>query len=150
MFCRTPHVFDLHFQTELLKQLSDILKNGGNGPVARMQAGIQLKNALYSKDATLKVEYQQRWLQFPEDVRTYIKQNVSCLILFYVRNGILPAFQHRNAHFGAVGIAGLYIGRLRNCLPFLTSFTQSRMANLHIKCFDINAYQRLECYRALR
>ena len=53
-------------------------------------------------------------------------------------------------HFGAVGIAGLYIGRLRNCLPFLTSFTQCRMANLHIKCFDINAYQRLECYRALK
>ena len=56
----------------------------------------------------------------------------------------------RRPHFGAVGIAGLYIGRLRNCLPFLTSFTQCRMANLHIKCFDINAYQRLECYRALR
>ena len=56
----------------------------------------------------------------------------------------------RRPHFGAVGIAGLYIGRLRNCLPFLTSFTQCRMANLHIKCFDINAYQQLECYRALR
>ena len=56
----------------------------------------------------------------------------------------------RRPHFGAVGIAGLYIGRLRNCLPFLTSFTQCRMANLHIKCFDINAYQRLECYRALK
>ena len=39
---------------------------------------------------------------------------------------------------GAVGIAGLYIGRLRNCLPFLTSFTQCRMANLHIKCFHLN------------
>ena len=47
----------------------------------------------------------------------------------------------RRPHFGAVGIAGLYIGRLRNCLPFLTSFTQCCMANLHIKCFDINAYQ---------
>ena len=46
----------------------------------------------------------------------------------------------RRPHFGAVGIAGLYIGRLRNCLPFLTSFTQCRMANLHIKCFDINVY----------
>lgn len=62
--------------TELLKQLSDILKNGGNSPVARMQAGIQLKNALYSKDANVKLEYQQRWLQFPEDVRSYVKQNV--------------------------------------------------------------------------
>ena len=55
----------------------------------------------------------------------------------------------RRPHFGAVGIAGQYIGRLRNCLPFLTSFTQCRMANLHIKCFDINAYQRLECYKRL-
>ena len=69
-------------QTELLKQLSDILKNGGNSPVARMQAGIQLKNALYSKDANVKLEYQQRWLQFPEDVRSYVKQNVSCLAYF--------------------------------------------------------------------
>ena len=47
----------------------------------------------------------------------------------------------RRLHFGTVGIAGLYIGRLRNCLPFLTSFTQRRMANLHIKSFNINAYQ---------
>ena len=57
-------------------------------------------------------------------------------------NTCVPATKcDRRPHFGAVGIAGLYIGRLRNCLPFLTSFTQCRMANLHIKCFDINAYQ---------
>lgn len=62
--------------TELLKQLSDVLKNGGNSPVARMQAGLQLKNFLYAKDAALKVEYQQRWLHFPEEVRNYIKQGV--------------------------------------------------------------------------
>jgi importin subunit beta-1 len=61
----------------LLKQLSDVLKHAGNSPVARMQAGLQLKNALYSKDANIKAEYSQRWLQFPEDTRTYIKQNVS-------------------------------------------------------------------------
>ena len=41
-------------QLELLKQLSDILKHGGNSQVARMQAGIQLKNALYSKDPNLR------------------------------------------------------------------------------------------------
>jgi importin subunit beta-1 len=63
-----------------LKSLSEILKNGTNSPVARMQAGLQLKNALYSKDAALKVEYQQRWLQFAEDVRNLVKLNVSCAL----------------------------------------------------------------------
>ena len=66
----------LGFQPELLKSLSDVLKTGTNSPVARMQAGLQLKNALYSKDANVKLEYQQRWLQFPEDVRNFIKINV--------------------------------------------------------------------------
>jgi len=61
---------------ELLKSLSEILKNGSNSPVARMQAGLQLKNALYSKDANVKLEYQQRWLQFPEEIRNFIKANV--------------------------------------------------------------------------
>lgn len=61
---------------ELLKKLSDILKHGGNGPVARMQAGLQLKNAIYSKDPTNRANYQRRWLQFREDVRMYIKKNI--------------------------------------------------------------------------
>jgi len=43
-----------------------------------MQAGIQLKNALYSKDATLRTQHQQRWMQFPVELRAYIKKNVSC------------------------------------------------------------------------
>ncbi|KAK6961585.1 importin subunit beta-1 [Biomphalaria glabrata] len=61
---------------ELLKSLSNILKHGGNSPVARMQAGLQLKNALYSKDNAIKLQHHQRWLQFPDDVRSFIKQNV--------------------------------------------------------------------------
>ncbi|XP_052813839.1 importin subunit beta-1-like isoform X2 [Mya arenaria] len=61
---------------ELLKTLSEILKTATNSPVARMQAGLQLKNALYSKDQALKLEYQQRWLSFPEDVRNLVKINV--------------------------------------------------------------------------
>ena len=65
------------FQPELLKKLSDVLKHGGNSPVARMQAGIQLKNALYSKDHLLQEQYRTRWLQFPQDVRLYVKKNVS-------------------------------------------------------------------------
>jgi importin subunit beta-1 len=36
---------------------------------------IQLKNAIYSKEETIKVQYQERWLQITEDVRNYIKNN---------------------------------------------------------------------------
>ena len=62
---------------EFLKALSDILVNVINGPVARTAAGLQLKNHLTSKETTLSLQYQQRWLSFPEDVREYIKKNVS-------------------------------------------------------------------------
>lgn len=63
---------------EFIKTLSDILRHGGNSPVARMAAGLQLKNQLTSKDPNVKLSYQQRWLNFPEDIRNYIKKNVSC------------------------------------------------------------------------
>ena len=65
------------FQPELLKELSNVLKHGGNSPVARMQAGLQLKNALYSKDPAIRLQYQQRWMQFPLELRNYVKTNVS-------------------------------------------------------------------------
>ncbi|XP_050309987.1 importin subunit beta-1 isoform X2 [Anthonomus grandis grandis] len=59
-----------------IKTLSDILRHGGNSHVARMAAGLQLKNQLTAKDQTVKVQYQQRWIAFPEDIRNYIKKNV--------------------------------------------------------------------------
>ncbi|XP_039279899.1 importin subunit beta-1 isoform X1 [Nilaparvata lugens] len=61
---------------EFLKTLSVILRQGGNSQVARTAAGLQLKNALTSKDPTLKTQYQQRWLALNEDIRTLIKRNV--------------------------------------------------------------------------
>lgn len=61
---------------EFLQKLSDVLQNGGNSPVARMAAGLQLKNALTSKDPNIRSMCQARWLSFPADVRTYIKNNV--------------------------------------------------------------------------
>ena len=36
---------------------------------------IQLKNAVYSKDETIKQQHQERWLRMTEDVRAYIKNN---------------------------------------------------------------------------
>ncbi|CAH1790559.1 unnamed protein product [Owenia fusiformis] len=61
---------------QLLQQLSDVLKHGGNNAAVRMQAGIQLKNALYSKDPSIKESYQQRWLAMPEEVKAHVKKNV--------------------------------------------------------------------------
>lgn len=65
---------------EFIKTLSDILRHGGNSPVARMAAGLQLKNQLTSKDPAIKLTYQQRWLLFSEEVRNYIKKNVSVVL----------------------------------------------------------------------
>lgn len=61
---------------DFLKALSDVLSHPGNSPVARMAAGLQLKNHLTSKDLNIKQQYQQRWLVFPEDTREYIKKNI--------------------------------------------------------------------------
>lgn len=66
--------------SEFIKTLSDILRHGGNSPVARMAAGLQLKNQLTSKDPNVKLQYQQRWMSFPEEIRTYVKKNVSSTI----------------------------------------------------------------------
>lgn len=62
--------------TSFIKLLSDVLAQGSNSQVARMTAGLQLKNHLTSKDACLKLQYQQRWLGLPEETRLYIKKNV--------------------------------------------------------------------------
>ncbi|CAH2066913.1 unnamed protein product, partial [Iphiclides podalirius] len=66
--------------TTFIKMLSDVLVQGGNSQVARMAAGLQLKNHLTSKDPILKQQYQQRWLSLPEDIRLYIKKNILAAI----------------------------------------------------------------------
>lgn len=59
-----------------IRALSDVLVFAGNSAVARMAAGLQLKNQLTSKDAAIKYQYQERWLSFPEDMREYVKKNI--------------------------------------------------------------------------
>ena len=50
-----------------------------------MQAGIQLKNHLYSKDYEIRCQHQQRWLEmFPDDMKNLIKQNVSAIDIIFV------------------------------------------------------------------
>jgi importin subunit beta-1 len=62
---------------DFLKALSDILTHAGNSPVARMAAGLQLKNQLTSKDDVVKAAFQEKWLKSPENIRNYVKKNVS-------------------------------------------------------------------------
>lgn len=66
----------IHLQVEFIKALSEVLAHGANSPVARMAAGLQLKNCLTSKDVEIKQEYQQRWLTFPLELRGYVKKNI--------------------------------------------------------------------------
>lgn len=42
-----------------------------------MAAGLQLKNHLTSKDEKVSQQYQERWNQFPSEIRELIKNNVS-------------------------------------------------------------------------
>lgn len=68
-------------QPDFLKALSDVLSHPGNSAVARMAAGLQLKNQLTSKDEAVKLKFQTNWLQLPEDIRNYIKKNVGRILI---------------------------------------------------------------------
>lgn len=59
-----------------LVELSKVLANPGNTQVARVAAGLQIKNSLTSKDPELKAQYQQRWLAIDGNARKEIKKFV--------------------------------------------------------------------------
>ena len=65
-----------HNLPEMIKTLSDVLYHGGNSSVVRQQAGVQLKNFLYTNDEALRAQYEERWVAMPEDMRIYTKNNV--------------------------------------------------------------------------
>lgn len=59
-----------------MRQLSAVLATPAASTVARMAAGLQLKNHLTSKDAFMKAQYQQRWLALAAETREFVKKNV--------------------------------------------------------------------------
>uniref|UniRef100_A0A4W4GEK0 Importin N-terminal domain-containing protein n=1 Tax=Electrophorus electricus TaxID=8005 RepID=A0A4W4GEK0_ELEEL len=59
-----------------LVELSKVLANPGNTQVARVAAGLQVKNSLTSKDPDVKAQYQQRWLAIDTNARREIKNYV--------------------------------------------------------------------------
>ncbi|OXB52523.1 UNVERIFIED_CONTAM: hypothetical protein H355_014755, partial [Colinus virginianus] len=56
-----------------LVELSRVLANPGNSQVARVAAGLQIKNSLTSKDPDIKAQYQQRWLAIDANARREVK-----------------------------------------------------------------------------
>lgn len=69
-------------QPTFLVELSRVLANPGNSQVARVAAGLQIKNSLTSKDPDIKAQYQQRWLAIDANARREVKNYVSdCQIL---------------------------------------------------------------------
>ena len=64
-------------QPAFLTALANELSNVGKSDVARMAAGLQLKNYLTSKAVEVKVHLQQRWLGMDLTVRQHIKIAVS-------------------------------------------------------------------------
>lgn len=67
----------LVLQPTFLVELSKVLANPGNTQVARVAAGLQVKNSLTSKDPDIKTQYQQRWLAIDANARREIKNYVS-------------------------------------------------------------------------
>ncbi|XP_068026956.1 LOW QUALITY PROTEIN: importin subunit beta-1-like [Melanerpes formicivorus] len=59
-----------------LVELSRVLANPGNSQVARVAAGLQIKNSLTSKDPDIKAQYQQRWLAIDTNARREVKNYV--------------------------------------------------------------------------
>ena len=79
-----------HSLLQLIKTLSDVLYHGANSAVVRQQAGVQLKNFLYTNDESLRAQYEQRWLEMPEEVRVYL---VHCtIVLLYQEQNCLECF----------------------------------------------------------
>ncbi|XP_053607169.1 importin subunit beta-1 [Plodia interpunctella] len=100
--------------TTFIKMLSDVLVQGGNSQVARMAAGLQLKNHLTSKDPTMKQHYQQRWLALPEDIRLYIKKNI--LTAIGTENSRPSSAAQCVAY---VAVAELSVGQWNDLIPIL-------------------------------
>ncbi|KAJ8681845.1 hypothetical protein QAD02_017637 [Eretmocerus hayati] len=101
---------------EFIRMLSGILVTGAASTVARMAAGLQLKNQLTSKDSAVKVQYQQRWLAFPVETRDYVKKNIL---------GALGTENNRPSSAAQcvayVAVAELPVGQWNDLIPFLVN-----------------------------
>lgn len=87
-------------QPQFLVALVNVLGDATKSQVARMAAGLQLKNQLTSKDASVRLQYQQRWMALDGEVKSVIREmvrksrttnkyfNFSCFIARFTVNAV--------------------------------------------------------------
>ena len=99
-FMLVPALFFLFSQQpEFLVALVSELADATKSQVARMAAGLQLKNQLTSKDATVRLQYQQRWMTLDDKIKNHVKTMVrnlvelKCVLLYQVFPGFTPGLK---------------------------------------------------------
>ena len=70
-----------------------MLYQGGNSPVVRQQAGVQLKNFLHTNDESLRAHYEERWLAMTPEIREYTKVN---LVTYLLNKRIFISFSYKS------------------------------------------------------
>lgn len=91
--------FLLSHQPEFLVALVSELADATKSQVARMAAGLQLKNQLTSKDAAVRLQYQQRWMTLDDKIKNHVKTMVrnlvelKCVLLCQVIPGFTPGLK---------------------------------------------------------
>ncbi|XP_034938522.1 importin subunit beta-1 isoform X2 [Chelonus insularis] len=101
---------------EFVQRLSGVLATSAASTIARMAAGLQLKNQLTSKDHTVKTHYQQRWLAIPAESRSYIKKNI--LAALGTENNRPSSAAQCVAY---VAVAELPVGQWTELIPYLVN-----------------------------
>ena len=147
-----------HSLLQLIKTLSDVLYHGANSAVVRQQAGVQLKNFLYTNDESLRAQYEQRWLEMPEEVR------VLGTLYYYIKNKIVLNVLHvtlvqvrvytKNNVLGSLGTESFRPSAAAQCIQLiamaelprqmwpnlLTTLVQVRTINLFSNVWVVQLY----------
>ncbi|XP_053983431.1 importin subunit beta-1 isoform X2 [Hylaeus anthracinus] len=105
---------------EFMQRLSEVLVTATASPLARMAAGLQLKNQLTSKDAQLKYQYQQRWLAIPAEIREFVKKNI--LVALGTENNRPSSAAQCVAY---VAVAELPVGQWTDIIHLLVTYVEN-------------------------
>jgi len=113
--------------------LSSVLADTNKSSVARMAAGLQLKNCLTSKDANVKQQHQQRWFSIDENARSQLKAMVFGAL--GTETGLSSAAQC----VASIAAAELPHGQWDNLLPSLVLNIENAQSSFQLKEASLEA-----------